>query len=209
MVKRLKSKNLIYTRLVDDITVSSLNQDYDFSYATELIRQVLYEKNLPLNESKTIVLRVSTSDILIHGLRVSFSKPRLPADEVSRIRASVKNLESLAKIADYRVSRDYRRSFNRCLGRVNKLKRLGHNQYKALQRRVIKILPMPSRMDITRLDSFVYKLEGWYQNHSDSYWYKRLYHRAYYDLNILNRTFKASAEKLKARLRLIKPNCDD
>lgn len=209
LVKRLKSKKLTYTRLVDDITVSSLNPDYDFSYATELIQQVLYEKNLPLNEAKTAVLRTSTSDILIHGLRVSFNKPRLPSDEVSRIRASVKNLESLAKIADYRVSRDYRRSFNRCLGRVNKLKRLGHNQYKALQTRVIKILPMPSKMDITRLDSFVYKLEGWHQNHSDSYWYKRLYHRAYYDLNILNRTFKASTEKLKARLRLIKPNCDD
>lgn len=209
IVQRLKSKGLSYTRLVDDITISSRNPEYDFSFSLELVRQMLYGKNLPLNETKTNIIRSSTTDILIHGLRISFKEPRLPSDEVSRIRASVKNLESLAKIADYRVSRDYRRSFNRCLGRVNKLKRLGHKQYISLQTRVLNILPLPSKMDITRLDSFIHKLEGWYANHKEEYWYRRLYHQAHYDLNILNRTFEHSSRRFRSRLNDIKPMCDD
>lgn len=209
IVNRLRRKRLVYTRLVDDITISSYNVDQDFSFALDIVREMLNKNNLPLNESKTLVLRESTSDILIHGLRVSFKEPRLPADEISRIRASVKNLESLATIADYRVSLDYRKSFNRCLGRVNKLKRLGHTQYLPLKKRVVNILPLPSKMDITRLDSFIYKLEQWYVNHSEEYWYRRLFHKAYYDLKILNRTFKASASRFKSRLRKIKPECND
>lgn len=209
IVNRLRNKKLMYTRLVDDITISSYNIDQDFSFALDIVREMLYKNNLPLNEDKTVVLRESTSDILIHGLRVSFKEPRLPADEISRIRASVKNLESLATIADYRVSLDYRKSFNRCLGRVNKMKRLGHMQYLPLKKRVVNILPLPSRMDITRLDSFIHKLEGWYVNHRQEYWYKRFFHKAYYDLKILNRTFKASASRFKSRLRNIKPECDD
>ncbi len=209
IVQRLKSKGLSYTRLVDDIAISSRNPEYDFSFSLELVRQMLYGKNLPLNETKTNIIRSSTTDILIHGLRISFKEPRLPSDEVSRIRASVKNLESLAKIADYRVSRDYRRSFNRCLGRVNKLKRLGHKQYISLQTRVLNILPLPSKMDITRLDSFIHKLEGWYANHKEEYWYRRLYHQAHYDLNILNRTFEHSSRRFRSRLNDIKPMCDD
>lgn len=209
VVNRLRNKGLKYTRLVDDITISSLNVDQDYSFALDIVREMLHKNNLPLNEHKTIILRESSSDILIHGLRVSFKEPRLPADEISRIRASVKNLESLAKIADYRVSLDYRKSFNRCLGRVNKMKRLGHNQYLPLKKRVVNILPLPSKMDITRLDSFIHKLENWHVNHREEYWYKKFFYKAYYDLNILNRTFKTSASRFRNRLRNIKPECDD
>ena len=138
VVKRLQGKGLKYTRLVDDITVSSFKSNYDFSYALDIIKDMLHEKNLPINQQKTKIIRASTDDILIHGLRVSFKEPRLPSKEISKIRASVKNLESLAQLADYRVSRDYRECFNRCLGRVNKLKRLGHNQHKSLLDRVLR-----------------------------------------------------------------------
>lgn len=104
LVKRLHRKNLVYTRLVDDITVSSNKKQYDFSYAQSLIVEMLHSKDLPVNNNKTIIKYVSTEPLIVHGLRINFKEPRLPADEVSRIRASVKNLELLAKDGQYKVS---------------------------------------------------------------------------------------------------------
>ncbi|HBF46186.1 MAG TPA: RNA-directed DNA polymerase, partial [Shewanella frigidimarina] len=141
VVRRLHFKSLTYTRLVDDITVSSQKLNYDFTFAQRLIADMLQSKDLPINLSKTIIFTCSTEELIVHGLRVNYSEPRLPSSEVARIRASVKHLELLAQDSVYRVSRDYRKSYDRCLGRVNKLGRLGHKQHSILLERTVKIKP--------------------------------------------------------------------
>jgi RNA-directed DNA polymerase len=205
VVKRLHYKNLTYTRLVDDITVSSNIFDYDFSYAQNIIAEMLQSKDLPVNLEKTVISRCSTEELMVHGLRVNYKEPRLPASEVSRIRSSVKHLELLAQDSVYRVSRDYRKSFDRCQGRVNKLGRLGHRQHKPLLDRVLRIKPLPSKKDIGLAIKFVSKLENWYLTKAGEYWYFRLYHKAHAELNILQRSFNKTAYSLRQRLRTIKP----
>lgn len=205
LVKRLHRKNLVYTRLVDDITVSSNKKQYDFSYAQSLIIEMLHSKDLPVNNDKTIIKYVSTEPLIVHGLRINFKEPRLPADEVSRIRASVKNLELLAKDGQYKVSDDYRTSFNRCLGRVNKLGRLGHKQHQALLERVLKIPPKPSYKHIKKAVSYVYKIECWHPKYKQTYWYYRQFNKAHAELNILQRSFTRISNKLRERLRNVKP----
>lgn len=208
VVRRLHLKKLTYTRLVDDITVSSQNFNYEFTFAKNLISEMLHSKDLPINLSKTKISTCSTEELVVHGLRVNYKEPRLPSSEVSRIRASVKHLELLAQDSIYRVSRDYRKSYDRCLGRVNKLGRLGHKQHTVFLDRILRIKPLPSKKDIRIAIHFIKKLEGWHPTKADEYWYFRLFNKAHAELNILQRSFDKVAFSLRTKLQKIKPNCE-
>lgn len=204
-VIRLQRKGLRYTRLVDDITVSSTREGYDLSLAKNIIFEMLRGKDLPVNDAKTQIIYKSSVPITVHGLRINFKEPRLPSSEVSRIRASVKNIEQLAKERNYITTHAYRKDFNRCMGRVNKLKRIGHNQHQSLVERLNRVRPLPSKKDLERCNQMVERLENDYQNQKSSYWYHKRFYRARERLTILDRTFKVTAADLRLRMRDIKP----
>lgn len=85
LVKRLKRKNLVYTRLVDDITVSSKISNFQFDMTIEHIKNMLYEMDLPLNNEKTKVIYTSIEPLTVHGMRVNFKEPRYSSDEVRKL----------------------------------------------------------------------------------------------------------------------------
>lgn len=205
VVEKLSRKGLVYTRLVDDINVSSCISDYDFDFSKTLIEDMLAEKGLPTNREKTLIQYVSTVPLTVHGLRVSFKEPRLPSDEVRRIRAAVKNIETLSSERDYRTTHPYRKDFNRCMGRVNKLRRIGHLQHSSLLQRLRKILPLPSKKDIERASKMIEKLENDYGSRRDSYWYWRRFYLAHERLTIITRTFPKIASEFRGRLKKLKP----
>jgi RNA-directed DNA polymerase len=207
LVKRLGYKDLVYTRFVDDITISSKISKYDFSYALRQTEQMVDEIGLPINTEKTKIQYASMTPLIVHGLRVDFDQPRLPPEEPKRIRAAVKNLELLAAGPGYRASRSYRKDFNRCMGRVNKLGRVGHSQHPILLRRLRDILPLPSHMDIERAEKLILRLQNDLArpNYSESYWFRKRYYVASERLGILKRSFPNKAEELRKQLRAIKP----
>lgn len=205
VVEKLGHKNLIYTRLVDDINVSSKVSDYDFRYAINLIEEMLAGKGLPLNPNKTNIQYISTKPLTVHGLRVAFKEPRLPSDEVRKIRSAVKNIETLTSERDYRTTHAYRKDFNRCIGRVNKLSRIGHKQHANLMARLRKILPLPSKKDIERVTNIVAKLEKDYALKQDTYWYWRRFYVAHERLTIVQRTFPSIAKELRSKLKNLRP----
>lgn len=204
LVQRLERKGLVYTRLVDDITVSSKKSNYNFDMAISHIKNMLLDKDLPINEEKLSISLHSSATTLVHGLRVNFKEPRLPVNEVSRIRSSVKKMEDLSIISDYRTSRDYRKDFNRCLGRVNRLHAIGHNQAKSLLKRLSKIKPKPSYKDIVFANKLTTKLEHMYHSENLDYSYRKKFNIAFNELNIIQRSFKVQAKILRSRLRVIK-----
>jgi RNA-directed DNA polymerase len=205
VVDRLAKKNLIYTRFVDDITISSKVAKYDFSYAQAIIEEMLISKDLPLNSQKTKVSHASSSPLTVHGLRVSFSKPRLPSDEVGRIRAAVRNIEKIADERSYRMTHAYRHDFNRCMGRVNKLARVEHNQHRPLLKRLLKLPPLPSKKDISRAIQIVSRLERDFDLKKNTYWYSRRFYIAYERLNVLKISYPRMTKLLKLRLKKLKP----
>ncbi len=205
VVEKLQRKNLVYTRLVDDINVSSKVTDYDFSYAIRLIEEMLAEKGLPLNPVKTNLQYISTKPLTVHGLRVGFKEPRLPSEEVRKIRSAVKNIETLSSERDYRTTHAYRKDFNRCVGRVNKLSRVGHKQHANLMARLRKIFPLPSKKDIERVKKLVSKLEVDSVLKRDTYWYWRRFYLAHERLTIVRRTFPSIAQELRKKLQALKP----
>ena len=141
-------------------------------------------------------------------MRVNFSEPRYPSDELRKLRASVHNLEKLASQTGYRTTFAYRKDFNRCLGRVNKLKRVKHDKHAVLLKKLKKILPLPSKTDLKRVGLSVNRLESDYSDKKETYWYKKRFYMAQDRLNILNRTFTKSAAQYRERLNKIKPLYD-
>ncbi|WP_427774032.1 reverse transcriptase domain-containing protein [Comamonas thiooxydans] len=208
LVKRLRHKGLVYTRLVDDITISSKLANYDFGFSLKQVEKMLHGADLPLNDGKTRIQYASMQPLIVHGLRVDFSQPRLPPSEPRNIRAAVKNLELMANSPGYRASRAYRRDFNRCMGRVNKLGRVKHNQHSELLARVRRVLPLPSHKDIERAERQVDRLEVDFlkPNYRSTYWFYKRYYVAMERLGILKRSFPKKAAELRARLIVMRPS---
>lgn len=209
VVRRLRYKRIRYTRYVDDITVSSLKSDYSFDLEFKLINDMLSQKDLALNVDKTRIQTISTEPLSAHGLRISFDKPRLPAQEVARIRAAVKNIENLALEPNFRTSLAYRRDYNRCLGRVNKLKRLENPKHGALLRRLLRIRPLPSYKDVSSTWIRIKKLEQDFADLKTTYRYEKRYNVTIERITLIDRRFKSSARSMRARLLQLVPLRDD
>lgn len=206
VVQRLEQKGLTYTRMVDDVTVSSKVHNYSYDYAYKIIEDMLLGKNLPINLNKTAIQRMSSSSLQVHGLRIAFDQPRLPAREVGRIRASVKRVELLAEEPNYRTSHAYRKDYNRCMGRVNKLLRVKHPQHSKLVVRLLRIRPLPSKKDLERVEVMISRLEkDSVTTKRSTYWYWKRFYRAQERVNIIKRTFYHQAREFRERLADIRP----
>lgn len=207
MVEKLKRKKLTYTRYVDDITVSSKEKDYDFSFALNVIEQVLNGKELPINKAKTVVSHSGSESLLVHGLRVNTVTTRLPTEEIRRIRAGVKNLEIVAAEDGYRWSLGYRREYYKHLGRVYKLKRLGHQQYEKLLLRMEAIYPKPSRRDLEITLRLIRKIKLTFAQEKENFWFRRRYYVAIARLNFLGKSkrYKRKTEILRKYVKKFKP----
>jgi len=203
VVKKLSRKGLKYTRLVDDITVSTTVSNYDFSYVDRHVRDMLIAKDLPVNESKTLALYSGMAPLFVHGLRVDFKQPRLPAKEIANVRASVHNVCSWAKVDSYRTSVTYRAAFDRCLGRVNKLARVGHEKHAVYVAKLRKVAPLPSQFDIDSAEASISRLEKISTAKLVSVKYKRHFALVRYRITIIKRRFPSIAEKFKLRLRAL------
>ncbi|MGI2854841.1 reverse transcriptase family protein [Shewanella algae] len=207
LVKRFQRKNLVYTRLVDDITVSSKKHDYDFEYVEKHIKNMLLHFDFPVNNSKTKIMRDGLEPLNVHGLRVNYPEPRLPSAEVNKIRAAVHNVVKMSKINNYRTSKSYRNLYDRALGRVNKLARVGHNKHSELINKLKKVTPLPSKRDLNYIKNNIRTLKN--LNELDckklrQRKYKRKYHLINYRISILNRTFPNKASTLRNELKLLK-----
>ncbi|WP_205077490.1 reverse transcriptase family protein [Marinobacter salexigens] len=201
VVKRLSRKGLIYTRLVDDITVSSKRHDFNFEYAEHHIKMMLVDLDLPANKRKREILRDGIEPLQVHGLRVNYASPRLPADEVRRIRAAVKNVVRMSKINNYRTSLSYRAMHDRCMGRVNKLARVGHNKHGDFKRELVDVIPLPSVRDLEKAESSISFLEKLDPERLKLRKYTRRYHLAKYRVSIVARTYCQEADDLSFRLQ--------
>lgn len=208
LFSRLKRKNLTYTRLVDDITISSKTSNYQFDYAISCVSNVLNDKELPINQDKTTINYESITPLMVHGMRVNFKEPRYPSDEVRKLRSAVHNIERLASEPGYRITFAYRKDFSRCMGRINKLKRVKHSAHKKLVDRLKNILPLPAKVDIKRAKVMVGRLVKDYKTKKDTYWYHCRFYRAHDRLNVLQRTYNKTAKELRIKLKDKKPDYD-
>lgn len=205
IVRALKRKNLIYTRFVDDITVSTKVSNYDFTYALRVIEAELAKKGLFLNHDKTSIRYAGGAPLTVHGLRVDFHNVRLPAKEVKSIRANVKMIENMARNYKVRTSFHYRSEYARCMGRVNKLKRTGHQKHDYYMGRLKRVQPIPSRSEIEFLKGKINKLVNIHPDKGSTLYYKKQYYWVKESLYVLRRSFPRSADEMMDLLKQYRP----
>jgi RNA-directed DNA polymerase len=198
IIEKFDRRNLMYTRLVDDITISSKSKKYDFTNAKAHIENMMLEKDFPLNLAKTEIMRIGATPLTVHGLVVDFKTPRLPPSEVSRIRASVYNVVKAASINNYRTTFTYREQYYRCLGRVNLLARVKHNKHNPLIKKLQSVRPLPGENDIGKVKSLIRTLGVRRDKSTDNY--RRIYNIAKYRIEIIARTFGHESKTLTVTL---------
>lgn len=205
IVKGLERQNLSYTRLTDDITVSSPTQDKNLTKVKATIVSMIENAGFIVNTDKTSIESISTAAFKIHGLRVDKEKPQLPRDEIKRIRAAVNNLKVLSIQPNARTSFKYRKLYESVSGRVNKLSRTGHPRYHKHRQELKKILPLPAKKDIKRCIVMLSTLQRDFESFCDSPLYMKRYHRLRHRLILLQRTYKHEAKKIWAALKELTP----
>ena len=205
LVRRLALKNLVYTRFIDDISVSSKSSQYNFSHPKKLIEEMLKDKDLPINSSKFEIAYTSLKPLMVHGLRVEFKEPRLPAKEIANIRAEIHSLRMKSQEKHYRKSRAYRRSYNKCIGRIHKLARVKHNKHSEFKKILENIQPLPSGVDIKSCYKIIEKLNKYKGNNSESRWFKQRFNSAVYLNGIIKRLYPKQYEKIKFELESVAP----
>ncbi|MBY7884057.1 reverse transcriptase family protein [Vibrio fluvialis] len=207
-VKKISRKNLVYTRLVDDISVSSKSSKYDFSMIEDIITQMLTSRDLPVNKKKTKHCYLSTEPLTVHGIRINYKEPRFPSDEIRRLRSYVHNLQTLAKQPGYRTTHSYRTDYAICMGKVNKLKRVNHNKHFIFLEQLRAIRPLPSEDDLDRCRYVIARLDAYNTIHgNESFSYRKRFYRLQERLNVLQRLskYKTAAKEMRARLKSLRP----
>lgn len=205
IVKGLERQNLSYTRLTDDITVSSAIQDKNLNKAKHSIVSMIEDAGFRVNEAKTSIESISTTAFKIHGLRINKATPQLPRDEIRTIRAAVNNLKALSREPNARTSFHYRKRYESVSGRVNKLARTSHPRYKKHRQELKAILPLPSQRDIKRCLTMLSTLKRDYDNLCSTPLYMKRYHRLRHRLILLQRTYKQEAKKIWKDLKVLTP----
>lgn len=144
IVSSLRGRGLRYSRLLDDITISSTN-DIDVERSTQIIKSVaamLKKRNLSLKSAKTKVSDRSEmhKDFEVTGLCVRLQDPKVRKKDRMYIRSLVFECEKMA--VTNRTSEDFHTLWNKTSGLVAKLHRLKHSQSTGYRKRLSVILPL-------------------------------------------------------------------
>ena len=208
LVSKFRRKSLSYTRLLDDITVSS-SQKMSNENTTEIIKDIsrmISEKNLKINSRKTDITSKDDHNRImkVTGLLVNSFSPRCSKSDKKNIRAAVKNCE--IEFLDSSSSDEYHKLWNETSGKVAKLQRVGHSQAKALRVRLSKIFPTVSEEKCQALQREISHLEKEKIEKRSRMGFLKRINDAIYICGILSRKNKSLAKSLRNRLVILKPS---
>lgn len=139
LVKEFEKKGLVYTRFVDDITISS-KKPLSYKEKSEIIGKVyglLKSINVKPNRKKHAVMQKGNRQTVTQ-INTSTYRPTLGKDEYNLVRSAVYECEILYKNCD---KQQYEKLYSRTKGRVYHLRRFHKNRADKLLKRLEKIPP--------------------------------------------------------------------
>jgi Reverse transcriptase (RNA-dependent DNA polymerase) len=139
--EELRKRGFVYTRYVDDITVSTSRyvSNDDKEFVTSMVYKMLLSIGVIPNRGKRSIV-TSSKRMTIHNVNVNSRKPTLSRNERNNIRALVKQCEIIAE--HDRFSESYRKLYNSTSGRVSKMSRLHEVAAKKYRERLRQIRPL-------------------------------------------------------------------
>jgi len=202
LVQKLRKLGWRYSRLLDDISISSTDDIKDNISPIKEISSLCKRYGLKLNNSKTDVSHRSNgvASLAVTGVWIGHSEAKLRKDERRYIRQLVYVCEK--KYADDPCDSKYHDFWNRVSGKVAKLSRMDHVEAPILRERLGLILPLVSHHDRGGIVKEVKTICAKPLKTGQRIGFIRRVNRAYHSLGILSRTENVLAKSLRNELRL-------
>jgi len=147
LVSELRKHNIQYSRLLDDITLSTKDffTEEQETFWIKKIAAMFKKYELSINNKKTKIEHRANTNIKevkfeVTGLWIGHKEPKTRKKERRFIRQLVFMCEKEYKNSPY--SDEYHKRWNEASGKVAKLERLGHIQAKKLRERLSLIFPL-------------------------------------------------------------------
>ncbi|EGR2204621.1 reverse transcriptase family protein [Vibrio parahaemolyticus] len=204
LVSAFRGKGISYSRLLDDVTLSSAS-NLDSSGCTEAIRKVVgmfTAHDLKLNSKKTKIeyRGKATKGFEVTGLWVEHKKPKLRRKERRYVRQLVYNCE--LKYESDKTTPEYHELWNKTSGKVAKLTRLEHSQAKALRKRLRNVLPEYDDYTANKLKHLAYRALQVPKEHHQKIGRVNDFNRLIFKLGVLRRSHPSLAKVLIKKLKV-------
>lgn len=202
-----KNRGWSYTRLLDDISVSSKAkfQQKEIDSIVSKVKAMLSGSKLKLNNKKTRILsKANPVDLMeVTGLWLNRGRPRAHRIDRNAIRREVHQCELLAK--EGREKKKYHDFHSHVSGRVSKLAYLEHANAKDYRDRLRAVLPIYDINQATNLLRQAEYMSKTTNNNRASVSYYKKYHVLKHRLNILMRTDRGLVRRIQSILSTCKP----
>jgi hypothetical protein len=202
IVSALRGKGVLYSRLLDDVSISSEDKlcEADISKYIKLVVSMFSKYDLKLNTKKTKKeYSGKNTSYEVTGLWVGHAKPKARRVERRYVRQLVYNCE--IKYQSMKNEPDYHDLWNKSSGFVAKLERLKHSQAKSLRTRLNVILPCYSDFEIIKTKKLVRKALKVPREYHQKHGHIKIFNKLIYRCGILGRTNKPLAKKLRRELK--------
>ncbi|THU02764.1 RNA-directed DNA polymerase [Lampropedia puyangensis] len=207
LVSWLSSKKYTYTRLLDDINISSkhLISKEEITKIIKKTKETISKSDLKLNNKKQKITSRSNPEILMEvtGLWLNRGTPKAHTYDRKLIRAEMHKCQTMAK--KDRFSAEYHEIHNSISGKVAKLSYLKHKEserYRYILRGILPLFDKSKEVSIRKQANYLLKSKP---NYRKKYVYFKKYHKLLYKLNILTRNNKSLANQIKGNLKSCKP----
>ena len=207
LVHEFHQKGLKYSRLLDDITVSS---KFDLSPLRvssniDCIAKMLKTANCRIKKSKTKISSESNpSDLMfVTGLWLNRGMPRVLSSDRDLIRSEVYNCLKFASVSRH-VS-DYHIKHNRVSGKVAKLAYIGHKEAKIFRRELSAVLPLFDKNDEIKTEKMAQMLVRSSIEVRKKISYFERFHQVMYRANIHFRSNRKFAMEIRSMLKSVVP----
>lgn len=207
VVSDFKDKKLIYSRLLDDISISSKKQlkKEDVTSIIDKVAVFLKSKDFKIRSDKTRVTSISNPENLmeITGLWLNRGHARAKAKDRHDIRSEMHRCKSNFTVS--RTASEYHKEHESVSGRVAKLTYLNHTEAASYRNTLRTILPHYGETEVKRIKIFVRILEKTTKSDRGKFSYIDRYHKLDHKINILFRTEPSLAHSLRTRIRNCAP----
>lgn len=207
LVSGLEAQGFIYTRLIDDITVSC-NKEISPEKVTKVIDKIAHMTSaygFELHPNKTTVRsRANPKELLtVTGLWLNRGAPKLLREKRGLIAKEVIELYKNAQ-KDGRYSAEFHADHNSASGKVALLSRLNHSRAERLRRLLDAIVPLHDNRAVAKISLLVRRLCTKKVDTSSVGFIKKFY-RMQNQIAIVKRTHPAVAARLQKDINKLRP----
>ncbi len=202
-----ETKRYTYTRLLDDISISSQKKfsQKEIDNIITSVKKYVKRSGLSLNKKKQKITSRSNPEELMEvtGLWLNRGKPRVHHDDFNKIKAGLFCCETMAKKEN--TSEEYHKLHGEISGKVGKLSYLKYHKATEYRERLRKILPVYDENAANGIYKNAVHLSKSNKSIRSKFSYFQKYHILNYKVNILFRNNKSRANLIRNILKYCKP----